>query len=221
LTVAVLGLSVEKLKEVGYHPQFVTVHVPDHTGYYPSSQQMTLRLAFQPASGRLLSAQILGRRGVDKRIDVLSVALQGGMTVLDLENLELSYAPEYGSAKDPVNVLGMVAGNLLRGDLHTVTAAELEDHLDGWQIIDVQSPKVFAHGHVPGAINVPIDSLRNRLACIDKRQPVVVYSRVGYHGYLAYRTLVQLGYKVFNLDGGFKLFSEGGSRMGIASGEAS
>ncbi|KAJ5881226.1 uncharacterized protein N7473_012279 [Penicillium subrubescens] len=221
LTVAILGLSVEKLKEVGYHPQFVTVHVPDHTGYYPSSQQMTLRLAFQPASGRLLSAQILGRRGVDKRLDVLSVALQSGMTVFDLENLQLSYAPEYGSAKDPVNVLGMVAANLLRGDLHTVTAAELEARLDDWQIIDVQSPEIFAQGHVPGALNVPIDTLRNRLACIDKRKPVVVYSRVGYHGYLAYRTLAQLGYKVFNLDGGFKLFSEGGSRLGIASGKVS
>jgi NADPH-dependent 2,4-dienoyl-CoA reductase/sulfur reductase-like enzyme/rhodanese-related sulfurtransferase len=221
LTIAILGLSVEKLKEVGYHPQFVTVHVPDHTGYYPSTQQMTLRLAFQPASGRLLGAQILGRRGVDKRVDVLSVALQSGMTVFDLENLELSYAPEYGSAKDPVNVLGMVAANLLRGDLHTVTAAELEGRLDDCQIIDVQSPENFAQGHVPGALNVPIDTLRNRLACIDKRRLVVVYSRVGYHGYLAYRILVQLGYKVFNLDGGFKLCHEGGSRMGIASGKVS
>lgn len=221
LTVAILGLSVEKLQKVGYYPQFVTVHVPDHTGYYPSTQQMTLRLAFQPASGRLLSAQILGRRGVDKRIDVLSVALQSGMTVFDLENLELSHAPEYGSAKDPVNVLGMVAGNLLRGDLHTVTAAELEGQLDDWQIIDVRPPKDFAEGRVLGALNVPIDTLRNRLACIDERRPVVVYSRVGYHGYLAYRTLVQLGYKVFNLDGGFKLYLEGGSRMGIASGNVS
>lgn len=218
LTAAIVGLSVEKLRESGYHPQFVTVHVPDYAGYYPSTHQMTLRLAFQPASGRLLSAQILGRKGVDQRIDVLSVALQSGMTVFDLKNFELSYAPEYGSARDPVNVLGMVADNLLRGNLHLVTVDELEGRLDDYQIIDVRSPEKFAQGHVPSAINIPIDTLRNRLASIDKQRPVVVYSRVGYHGYLAYRTLVQFGYKAFNLDGGLKLLLEGGSRIKLSSG---
>jgi NADPH-dependent 2,4-dienoyl-CoA reductase/sulfur reductase-like enzyme/rhodanese-related sulfurtransferase len=217
LTAAMVGPSLEKLRQVGYHPQFVTVHVPDHAGYYPSAQQTTLRLTFQPGNGNLLNAQIVGRTGVDKRIDVLSVALQSGLTVFDLENLELSYAPEYGSARDPVNVLGMVAANLLRGDLHTVTAGQLDDQTDDWQIIDVRSPENFAQGHIRSAVNIPIDALRHSLASINKGRPVVVYSRVGYHGYLAYRTLIQLGYKVFNLDGGFKLFLEGGSRIGLLS----
>lgn len=218
LTAAIVGPSVEKLREAGYHPQFVTVHVPDYAGYYPSNHQMTMRLAFQPATGRLFGAQILGRKGVDQRIDVLSVALQSGMTAFDLKYFELSYTSEYGSAKDPVNVLGMVADNLLRGDLHLVTADELEGRLDDWQIIDVRSPENFTQGHIPSAVNIPIDTLRNRLASIHKQRPVVVYSRVGYHGYLAYRTLVQLGYRAFNLDGGLKLLLEGGSRIELLSG---
>jgi len=215
ITAAIIGLSVEKLRKVGYYPQSVTVHVPDHTGYYPTSQQMTLRLAVRPASGRLLSAQIIGRSGIDGRIDVLSTALQAGMSVFDLEVLELSHAPQYGSAKDPVNVVGMVASNLLRGDLHIVPPRELDRHLQDWQIIDVRSPENFANGHVPSARNFPIDSLRENLAGIDKRRPVLVYSRVGYHGYLVYRTLVQLGYQVANLDGGLKLLVEGGFGIGL------
>ncbi|KAJ5368975.1 uncharacterized protein N7496_008735 [Penicillium cataractarum] len=219
LTAAIVGPSVEKLKQAGYYPLFVTVHVPDRVGYYPSAQQITLRLAFQPVSGILLSAQIIGRTGVDQRIDVLSVALQSGLTVFDLENLELSYAPEYGSARDPVNVVSMVAGNLLRGDLHTITASQLDDHLDDWQIIDVRSPESFSQGHIRSAVHIPIDALRHNLSSIDKTRPAVVYSRVGYHGYLAYRILIQLGYEVFNLDGGFKLFLEGGSRSSVLSGK--
>jgi NADPH-dependent 2,4-dienoyl-CoA reductase/sulfur reductase-like enzyme/rhodanese-related sulfurtransferase len=217
LTAAIVGLSLERLKEIGYYPQSVTVHVPDHAGYYPSSQQMTLRLAFQPASGRLLSAQILGRSGVDRRIDVLSTALQAGMSVFDLELLELSYAPQYGSAKDPVNVVGMIASNLIRGDLRIVSPRDLQGHLQDWQMIDVRSPESFAQGHIPSALNVPIDTLRENLAYIDKQRPIVVYSRVGYHGYLAFRILVQLGYQVANLDGGLKLLVEGGFGIGLVS----
>lgn len=217
LTAAIIGLSVERLREIGYYPQSVTVHVPDHAGYYPSSQQMTLRLAFQPASGRLLSAQILGRSGVDRRIDVLSTALQAGMSVFDLELLELSYAPQYGSAKDPVNVVGMIASNLIRGDLQIISPRDLDGHLQDWQMIDVRSPESFAQGHILSARNVPIDTLRENLAHIDKRRPIVVYSRVGYHGYLAFRILIQLGYQVANLDGGLKLLVEGGSGIGLVS----
>lgn len=181
---------------------------------------MALRLVFQPVSGILLSAQILGRTGVDKQIDVFSVALQSGLTVFELENLELSYAPEYGSARDPVNVVGMVAGNLVRGDLHTVTASQLQNHLDVRQIIDVRSPESFAQGHIRSPVHIPIDALRHNLASIDKRRLVVVYSHVGYHGYLAYRIPIRLGYEIFNLDGGFKLFLEGGSRSSVLSGKS-
>jgi len=211
LTAAIAGLSVERLREIGHYPQFVTVHVPEHAGYYPASHQMTLRLAFQADSGRVLGAQIIGRSGVERRIDVLSTVLQSDMTVFDLEALQLSYAPEYGSAKDPVNIVGMVAGNLLRGDLHLVTAQQLYNYLAHPQIIDVRPREDFAKVHVKSAVNIPIDTLRDNLGCIDKQRKVIVYSRVGYHGYLAYRTLVQLGYNVSNLDGGLKLLIEGGS----------
>lgn len=214
-TAAIVGPSVELLREAGYFPRSVTVHVPDFPGYYPASQQMTLRLAFQADGGRILSAQIIGRLGVERRIDVLSTALQAGMSVFDLEALELSHMPQYGSSRDAVNVAGMVASNLLRGDLHLVSARELEDHLDEWQIIDVRPPESFAASHVPLARNIPIDNLREGLFGIDKRRFVVVYSRVGYHGYLAYRILKQSGYDVANLDGGLKLLMDG-TRGGLS-----
>jgi len=217
LTAAIIGTSVERLREMGYYPLSVTVHVPDHEAYYPSSQQMTLRVAFQPSGGRLLGAQIIGHSGVDQRADVLSTSLQAGMSVFDLELLQLLYAPQYGTGKDPVNMVGMVASNLLRGDLHLVSPRELDGHLQDWQIIDVRSPENFARGHIPSARNIPIDELRGSLDDIDKQCPVVVYSRVGYHGYLAYRTLVQSGYQVANLDGGLKLITEGGFGIGLVS----
>ncbi|KAJ6028029.1 hypothetical protein N7540_003605 [Penicillium herquei] len=216
-TVAITGLSVENLQKIGYPSKAVTAHVPEHAGYYPASQQTTLRVAFQPASGRLLGAQIIGHLGVDKRLDVLSTALQAGMSVFDLEQLQLSYAPQYGSAKDPVNVVGMIGSNLLRGDLRLISPKELESHFQEFQILDVRPPKDFAKGHIQSARNYPIDILRNRLPDIDKRRTIVVYSRVGYHGYLAYRTLVQLGYTVANLDGGLKMLVEGGSGIKLES----
>lgn len=114
LTTAMMDALVEQLQELGYFPRSVKVHVPDFAGYYPESEQMTLRLAFQPDNGRILGAQMLGRQGVDGRIDVLSIALQTGMSVFDLEALELSRTPQYGSSRDLVNVSGMVASNLLR-----------------------------------------------------------------------------------------------------------
>lgn len=213
LTAAITGPSTDRLRKAGYCPRTVTVHVPDHAGYYPAPHQMTLRLAFQSGNGRLLSAQIVGRVGVDRRIDILSTALHVGMSVFDLEHLELSYAPQYGSARDPVNVVAMTASNLLRGELKLVSPCELDAHLKDWQIIDVRPPKSFAEGHLQSARNIPIDSLRKSLAGIDKERPILVYSRVGYHSYLAYRTLVQLGYQVASLDGGLKLLLEG--RYGI------
>ncbi|KAJ5771785.1 hypothetical protein N7520_002314 [Penicillium odoratum] len=217
LTVAITGFSGEKLREIGYFPNAVTAQIPEHAGYYPASQQTTLRVAFQPASGRLLGAQIIGRSAIDKSIDVLSTALQFGRSVFDLENLELSYAPQYGSAKDPVNVIGMIGSDLLHGDLHIISPKELESHFEEVQILDVRSAEDFAKGHIPSARNYPLDMLRKSLADIDKRCAIVVYSRVGYHGYLAYRTLVQSGYQAANLDGGLKLLVEGGSGIKLVS----
>lgn len=216
LTGAITGLSVSELKQIGYDPQSVTIHQPDHAGYFQSTQQLTLRVAFERASGVLLGSQIVGHSGVDGRIDVLATAMQAGMTVFDLEHLELSYLPQYGSVKDPVNLAGSVGSNLLRGDLHTVHPQNLQGHLHEWHIIDVRSAEHFAQGHLPLARNIPIDSLRSRLDEIGKDRPVLVYSRVGYHGYLAYRILVQSGYRAANLDGGLKLFTDGGYQPELA-----
>lgn len=201
LTAAITGLSVHELRHMGYNPQWVTVHTPDHEGYYPSSSQLTLHVSFDPYTGRLLGAQAVGRSGVDKRIDVLSTALQAGMSIFDLEQLELSYAPQYGTAKDPVNQAGCVAGNVLRGNVKVVHPEEFIDRLQEWQIIDVRTAEAFSQGHIVTSRNIPLDSMRYNLAGIDKELPVLVYSRVGYHSYIACRILEQLGYQVSNIDG--------------------
>ncbi|CAM1507500.1 Fc.00g071410.m01.CDS01 [Cosmosporella sp. VM-42] len=214
LSIGFVGLSIEALRRLGHNPLWVTVHPPDHAGYYPGSQAMTIKLAFQKETGRILGAQIIGKAGVDKRIDVLATAMQFGSTVFDLEHLELAYAPPYGSAKDPVNMAGFVASNVLRGDCEIIHAEQLNaEKLGELQVVDVRSPGEFARGHLTRAINLPVDSLRHQLSVLDKSLPVVVYCQVGYRGYLAYRILKQAGFDVTNLDGGFKMVTEGGFRL--------
>jgi rhodanese-related sulfurtransferase len=142
---------------------------------------------------------------VDKRIDVLAVALQAGMTVYDLEEMELCYAPQFGSAKDPVNMAGFVAGGLLRGD-HPQIDWEAAPTLPQAVWLDVRTPKEFAEGHIPGAVNVPVDELRQRLAEVPKDRPIIAYCQVGQRGYLATRVLLQAGYDVRNLSGGYKTY---------------
>jgi NADPH-dependent 2,4-dienoyl-CoA reductase/sulfur reductase-like enzyme/rhodanese-related sulfurtransferase len=203
LTVASTGLSVHSLKDMGMEVQWVTVHPPDHAAYYPGASQMTLKVIFDPSTGKLLGAEAVGKSGIDKRIDVLSTALQAGMTIYDLEHLELAYAPPYGSAKDPVNMAGFVGSNVLRGDV------EME-------IVDVRSKKEFEGGHLRGARNLPINGLRESLekGVLEngKGRKVLVYCQVGYRGYLGYRILKQKGFEVVNLDGGYKSVAEGGFR---------
>jgi len=166
---------------------------------------MTLKLVFDPTSGKILGSQIVGQGGVDKRIDVLSVALQSNMTVFDLEHLELAYAPPYGSAKDPVNMAGFVASNVIRKDTQVIHVQDLESALQkDTQLVDVRSSKEHQAGHIPSSMNLPIDSLRSEVERLDPKRPIIVYCQVGFRGYLAYRILSQLGFKVMNLDGGFK-----------------
>lgn len=210
LSAAITGLSVKALREIGFSPLWITVHPLDHAGYYPLASSMTLRVAFEPRTGRLLGAQAVGSTGVDKRIDVLSTALQAQMSIFDLEHLELAYAPQYGSAKDPVNMAAFVGADLLRGQVETVHIQEVPSLLKGWQIIDVRSPDEFGRGHLPLAQNIPINSLRCQLSILRKDRPVLVYCHVGYRGYLAYRILSQSGFTVANLDGGMKLAVDSG-----------
>ncbi|KAH9208966.1 FAD-dependent pyridine nucleotide-disulfide oxidoreductase [Leptodontidium sp. 2 PMI_412] len=210
LTVASVGLSVTALKQMGFDPLWITVHPPDHAGYYPDSHAMTLKLAFEKKTGRILGAQAIGISGVDKRIDVLATAMQAGMTVFDLEHLELAYAPPYGSAKDPVNMAGFVASNILRGDAEIVHPEDLKNEPADVQILDVRSLDEFSRGHLEKALNIPLNDLRANLAALDKGKRIVVYCGVGYRGYVAYRILKQMGYEIVNLDGGYKSVVQGG-----------
>jgi rhodanese-related sulfurtransferase len=204
-TAAMTGQSEKSLKRQGRPYRKVYVHPAHHAGYYPGAEGMSLKVIFDPATGRLLGAQGVGGAGVDKRIDVLAVAIQSGMTAFDLEEMELCYAPQFGSAKDPVNTAGFVAGGLLRGDHPQVDwegVAALPDPL----LLDVRTPREFADGHIPGAVNVPVDDLRGRLGELPKGRPVVAYCQVGQRGYLATRILMQAGFAASNLGGGYKTY---------------
>ncbi len=206
LTAAMTGASEKVLKRNQRAYRKVYVHPAHHAGYYPGAESMTLKLTFDPETGRVLGAQGVGGAGVDKRIDVLAVAIQAGMTVEALEELELAYAPQYGSAKDPVNMLGFVAAGLRRGDHPQIGVEELlaipanERPL----LIDVRTPEEYARGHIPMAVNIPVDDLRSRLDELPRGDEVVAYCQVGQRGYLATRILTQEGRPTRNLSGGYR-----------------
>lgn len=207
-TAAMTGASEKSLRRAGRPHRKVYIHPANHAGYYPGAEPMTLKILFDPATGRLLGAQAVGGAGVDKRIDVLAVAIQAGMTVFDLEEMELAYAPQYGSAKDPVNMAGFVAAGLLRGDhpqidVETVLAAPIDQRPF---LLDVRTPSEFSAGHIAGAVNVPVDDLRSRLNEIPSNREIAVYCQVGQRGYLATRILRQRGFSASNIGGGYKTF---------------
>lgn len=205
-TAACTGWSEKLLQRQGIAYRKTYIHPAHHAGYYPGSEGMTLKLLFDPTTGRILGAQGIGGAGVDKRIDVLAMAIQGRMTVYDLEQAELAYSPQYGSAKDPINMLGFVAGEILRGAHDQITVEELTITSPAPLIVDVRTPTEYSAGHLPHAINIPVDDLRERLKEIPADQPVVTYCQVGQRGYLAQRLLKQRGYQVRNLSGGFKTY---------------
>jgi NADPH-dependent 2,4-dienoyl-CoA reductase/sulfur reductase-like enzyme/rhodanese-related sulfurtransferase len=206
-TAAMTGASEKTLRRIGRPYRKVYVHPAHHATYYPGAEAMTLKLLFDPLSGKVLGAQGVGGAGVDKRIDVLSLAIQAGMTVFDLEEAELAYAPQYGSAKDPVNMAGFVAAGLLRGDHPQI---DVETLLDGDRsatlLLDVRAIEEFAAGHIPGAINIPIDELRSRLDELPRDAAIVAYCQVGQRGYLATRILRQSGFDAANLGGGYATY---------------
>lgn len=205
-TAAMTGLSEKALKRQEKPYRKIYVHPVHHAGYYPGAEGMTLKVIFEPQTGKLLGAQAVGGAGVDKRIDVLAVAIQAGMTVFDLEEMELCYAPQFGSAKDPVNMAGFVAGGLLRGDHPQTDWETIGTMADKPYLVDVRTPQEFAKGHIPGAVNIPVDELRNRMADVPQDRPVVTYCQVGQRGYLATRILLQAGFEVSNLGGGYKTY---------------
>jgi NADPH-dependent 2,4-dienoyl-CoA reductase/sulfur reductase-like enzyme/rhodanese-related sulfurtransferase len=207
-TAAMTGASEKVLRRASRSFRKVYVHPMHHAGYFPGAEAMALKLLFDPVTGRILGAQAVGGAGVDKRIDVLAVAIQAGMTVFDLEEMELAYAPQYGSAKDPINMAGFVAGGLLRGDhpqvdVEAVLATPTADQLF---LLDVRTPQEFASGHIPGAVNIPVDDLRSRLSELPRDQKIAAYCQVGQRGYLATRILLQAGFSAANVGGGYKTY---------------
>jgi NADPH-dependent 2,4-dienoyl-CoA reductase/sulfur reductase-like enzyme/rhodanese-related sulfurtransferase len=207
-TAAMTGASEKVLRRANRPYRKVYVHPTNHAGYYPGAESMTLKLLFEPSRGTLLGAQVVGGAGVDKRIDVLAVAIQANMTVFDLEEMELGYSPQYGSAKDPINMAGFVAAGLVRGDHPQADVEAILAARSGNRpyLLDVRTPSEFALGHIPDALNIPVDELRSRLGDLPRDREIVVYCQVGQRGYLATRILLQAGFKCVNLGGGYKTF---------------
>ncbi len=208
MTAGSSGTSEKTLLRVNRAYHKVYLHPSGHAGYYPGTAPMHIKLLFEPETGTVLGVQIVGYDGVDKRIDVFATAIRAGMTVFDLEHLELAYAPPYGSAKDPVNMAGFIASNFLRGDLDLWYAEDYTDKVSSGMLLDVRSVKEFKEWHIPGAVNIPLGELRSRLSEVNKELAVYIYCRVGFRSYLAYRILKQKGFSQPSiLAGGSKTFT--------------
>lgn len=207
MTIATTGNSEKLLKKKGIAYQKSYTHSPSLAGYYPNAEPISLKLLFSPA-GQILGAQAIGKEGVDKRIDVIATAIRAGMKVSDLEELELCYAPPYNSAKDPVNMAGYVANNILKGDVEVFHWDEFGKYEpDRTIILDVRKHEEYEEGIITRAINIPLDELRGRLDELDKNKTILIYCQVGLRAYLAYRILKMNGFKdIKNLSGGYKTY---------------
>ncbi|MGL6521915.1 FAD-dependent oxidoreductase [Aeromonas dhakensis] len=204
LAVASTGLSEKRLLQLGLPFEKAYVHPGSHAGYYPGAHPVSLKLLFAP-DGKIYGAQAIGKDGVDKRIDVLAVAQRAGLTVFDLQDLELTYAPPFGSAKDVINMAGFVASNHLKGDTLLCHAAEAEARHPHQLVLDVRnSPELDKLGRIPGALHIPLDELRSRLHELPRDKELLISCQVGLRGHVACRLLSQHGFKVKNLSGGFK-----------------
>lgn len=207
LTAATTGWSEKRARAAGRDVRVIHTHPVDHAGYYPGASSMALKLVVDAATDAILGAQGVGEAGVDKRIDIIATAMRGGLTASDLADLELAYAPQFGSAKDPVNMLGMIAENLATGTTRTLQWHELDDALAGGAVlVDVRTTGENAAGAIPGALNIPVDELRERHGELAGRR-VVVHCAVGQRGHTAARLLTQLGHDAVNLDGGYRTWS--------------
>ena len=214
MTVASTGVN-EKNLSISYIPhQSSYTFSNSHASYYPGANEMAIKLIFTPGIGKILGAQIVGQDGVDKRIDVLATAIRGSMTVYDLEDLELAYAPPYSSAKDPVNVAGFVSSNILKGDLNPYYWQGPEQ-IDGDTdvIIDLRNPiELKMSGKIDGALNIPLDDLRDRLPKLDRSKNYILTCAVGLRGYIGYRIMAQHGFNVKTACGGYSAFKHSSSQ---------
>ncbi|WP_285140748.1 FAD-dependent oxidoreductase [Lactococcus petauri] len=209
LTAASTGLSEKQTQDADLKYKAVHITANDHAGYYPGASSILLKLIFNPESGHIYGASAVGQKGVDKRIDVLATALKAGMTVFDLPELELSYAPPFGSAKDPVNMIGYAAMNIAMGLSDNIQWHQLEAELaQGKVLLDVRQENEVARGGFKEAINIPLNDLRQSMDKLDKNKEYIVSCQSGLRSYTAERILKQKGFKVENLDGAYGLYSK-------------
>ena len=206
LTFAMTGLSEKQAVKHAIRYDKIYVHPANHASYYPGATSISLKMIYDPDTGRVLGAQAVGLEGVEKRVDVLAVAIRAGMTVYDLEELELCYAPPYGSAKDPVNYAGFVAANLLRGYSEHFHSAEVSALKPDQKLLDVRTLEEVQAGMIPGSMHIPLHELRQKIGELSKEKEYMVYCQAGLRGYLAYRILKQHGFRASNLDGGYKTY---------------
>lgn len=208
MTVASTGLPAKRLKQWKMEYQSSVTHSASHAGYYPDALPLILKLTFHPVTGKLYGAQCIGYEGVDKRIDQIAGLIKHGGTVHDLMETEHTYAPPFSSAKDPIAIAGYVASNIISGASPIITWRELVQQRDEVLLIDTRTAEEFSFGSIPGAVNIPVDDLRERISEVPTDKPVVLFCAVGLRGYLAQRILMGIGYRnVRNLSGGYKLYS--------------
>ncbi|ADQ06934.1 FAD-dependent pyridine nucleotide-disulfide oxidoreductase [Caldicellulosiruptor hydrothermalis 108] len=202
---AKVGLSEAECKDQGLDYNVTIVHPLHHAGYYPGGKQLTIKLIFDNTTGRIYGAQVVGKEGVDKRADVIATAIYAGLTVFDLENLDLVYAPPFSSAKDPVIMAGMTASNIIRGEVKNILPDRVFELLDskGHLILDVRTPEEYEFGHIKGAINIPVDELRSRLNELPKDKKIIVYCGVGFRSYHGCLILKANGLDCLNMSGGW------------------
>ncbi|WP_394250281.1 FAD-dependent oxidoreductase [Vibrio profundi] len=207
LAVASTGQNEKQLKQNGVSYEKVYVHTASHASYYPGAETVSFKMLFDPNSGKILGAQAVGKDGIDKRIDVMSVAQRAGMTVEQLQHLELTYAPPFGSAKDVINQAAFVASNIINGDATPIHFDEIEQLNDNQVLLDVRNRSELKNvGYLEGAINIPVDQLRQRMDELPKDKEIIIYCQVGLRGNVAYRQLVNNGYKARNLIGGYRTY---------------
>lgn len=205
MTAASTGAGEKALQDAGipYHKTFT--FSASHAGYYPGGHPMLVKLLYSP-EGIVLGGQIVGYEGVDKRIDQIATAVRHHFSVYDLQELELAYAPPFSSAKDPVNMAGYTASNVLEGAFHPFYIEDLADLPEDAQLVDVRTPGEYANGTIRHAVNIPVDNLRSRIGELDKNKKVYIFCQIGLRGYLAERILAQNGFESVNLSGGYRLY---------------
>ena len=207
LMIAATGWNEKRLSASGRAFKVIHTHPNSHAGYYPGAKQMALKMIFDAKTGEILGAQGVGIEGVDKRIDVIATAIRGGITAPELADLELAYAPPFGSAKDPINMLGYIAENMMSGLLETAQWSQIDEFEDqGFQLVDVRTSSEYAAGAIPGAMSMPVDEIRGRVAELTNKD-VLVNCQVGQRGHTATMLLKELGFNAVNLDGGYLTWS--------------